>query len=482
MVTECDTNYHIEGNACVENAVPDHEYPFHGYTNTRGAFEAIVDGAGEPRILIVDSLSGSTSEGSEATGRGSLPWALTRSYPRVVLFEISGVVDANGTLSIVSPYVSVHGQTAPSPGITLYNVDLLVRTHDVIIQHVRVRMGETLQGGGDSMGVCASAGDVTHDIIIDHVSAELSHDEQLSISACGVGHVRRVTLSNNIIGFGLNYDGHAYGTLIDSAGSNTYDVDEISVDGNLYSNVTYRTPLINTAARHVTVTNNVTYNAWYTGMAVNTAQYLPGQYIDVLNNLNWRGPASNQEDVFPMDEAIDWPAEPDVWPWNSNVGYQWVVSFNGDSGDNTHVYFENNYDYVNNWSYSQGNHEGRPIEIEDQHFAYVGDITPEDVIEMVRQTDLMIPLRTPAELEHHVAYDVGCTPYDRDDLDALAVSNALEREGGYIDHVADLPVDPVPSGSQVRALGSMAGYPSSAPFANSDGDQLTDLEEWIYGL
>lgn len=455
-------------------------YPFQGYTKTRGALEAIVDGATKPRILIVDRLTKSTGDGDETSGRGSLPWALARGFPRVILFEISGVIDVGGSLPVTSPYVSVHGQTAPEPGITLYNVELFLSTHDVILQHLRVRMGGTEIGGGDSITICGASGDSVHDIIIDHCSPALGHDEQLSISACDKGDVRRVTLSNNLISFGGNPK-HNFGTLIDSGSNNNYDVDEILVEGNLFSQLSFRTPMVNWAARHVTVTNNVTYNADWTGMHFATAQYPEGQFIDVLNNLYWRGPRTQTVGQWPTDEVSTWPAQPDLWPTAWGTSRRPVSDFAGPSGNNLHVYFAGNYDYVNAEDYTFGNHEGRPVRLEHQRY-YSGEVQAADVTETSRQTNVVVKLLSPAELESHVKDAVGSTPGARDAVDALAVSQAFARTGGYIQSIADLGVPPVPTGSNERTLTAIGGYPAGTELDDPDGNGLTNLEEWVYGL
>ena len=74
-------------------------------------------------------------------GPGSLRAALEAEGPRVVVFEVSGNIDFTpyGELSVKHPYVTVAGQTAPSPGITLKGCQVHVRSHDVLIQHLRIR-------------------------------------------------------------------------------------------------------------------------------------------------------------------------------------------------------------------------------------------------------------------------------------------------------------------------------------------------------
>ncbi|MCC5021950.1 MAG: hypothetical protein J6386_03700 [Candidatus Synoicihabitans palmerolidicus] len=65
-------------------------------------------------------------------------------------------------LQIESPYITMAGQTAPSPGITLIRGFLsIMKTHDVLIQHLAVRPGDNGQGKGsgwdpDGISVYAS--------------------------------------------------------------------------------------------------------------------------------------------------------------------------------------------------------------------------------------------------------------------------------------------------------------------------------------
>ena len=89
----------------------------------RGWAAETVGGRGG-RVVRVTSLA--------ATGPGSLAEALAASGPRIVVFEVGGVVDlAGATLKVSEPFVTVAGQTAPSPGITLIRGALSVAAHDV---------------------------------------------------------------------------------------------------------------------------------------------------------------------------------------------------------------------------------------------------------------------------------------------------------------------------------------------------------------
>jgi hypothetical protein len=125
-----------------------------------------------PSILTVTNLNDS--------GSGSLRAALTASGPRVVIFETSGTIVLDSDITISNPYVTVAGQTAPSPGITIRGATnatvsaggITITTHDVLIQHVRIRPGD----GGPVLVSTAGHNallvylDGAHDVVIDHCS------------------------------------------------------------------------------------------------------------------------------------------------------------------------------------------------------------------------------------------------------------------------------------------------------------------------
>ena len=56
-----------------------------------------------------------------AEGPGSFRAAVETKGPRIVVFEVGGVIDLGArTLTIREPFLTIAGQTAPSPGITLH--------------------------------------------------------------------------------------------------------------------------------------------------------------------------------------------------------------------------------------------------------------------------------------------------------------------------------------------------------------------------
>jgi hypothetical protein len=90
------------------------------------------------RIIRVTNLSD--------RGQGSLREAIDAKGPRVIVFEVGGNINLKSHLKIRNPYVTVAGQTAPQPGITLTGASLSIKTHDVLIQHLRIRVGDRAIG------------------------------------------------------------------------------------------------------------------------------------------------------------------------------------------------------------------------------------------------------------------------------------------------------------------------------------------------
>ena len=53
-------------------------------------------------------------------GPGSLKEAIETPGPRIVVFEVGGVIDmGRTTIEVKHPFLTIAGQTAPGPGITL---------------------------------------------------------------------------------------------------------------------------------------------------------------------------------------------------------------------------------------------------------------------------------------------------------------------------------------------------------------------------
>ncbi len=215
------------------------------------------------RILRVTSL--------EAGGPGSLRAAVEAKGPRIVVFEVGGVIDLDvQTLRIVEPHLTIAGQTAPAPGITLIRGGIDIATHDVIVRHIRVRPGDAgkpLRSGVDFDAISTVRAE---NVIVDHCSLTWGTDEGLSASGTRFieggttledfrkGTSRRITFSNNLIAEGLAHSSHGKGEH--SKGTLVHDhVQEILIAGNLYAHNHERNPLFKGGVSGQ-VLNNLIYN------------------------------------------------------------------------------------------------------------------------------------------------------------------------------------------------------------------------------
>lgn len=225
------------------------------------------------KIIRVTSL--------DSEGPGTLRAALDEKGPRIVVFEVAGVIDLNRkTLVISEPFVTIAGQTAPSPGITIIRAGITLKTHDILMQHIRVRPGDAGQPkkSGWEPEVTTSGGEA-YNIVIDHCSMSWAVDENLSASGPRYdgpkGTTHKTTFSNNILAEGLYDSSHAKG--IHSMGSLIHDnCQDIAIIGNLYAHNNQRNPYFKAFTTGVIV-NNVIYNPGKAAIQVN---WVPDEWKD----------------------------------------------------------------------------------------------------------------------------------------------------------------------------------------------------------
>jgi hypothetical protein len=367
-----------------------------------------------------------------AEGPGSLLEALDTPGPRIVVFEVAGVINlGRREHRIREPYLTIAGQTAPSPGITLIRGGLTIATHDVVIRHLRIRPGEAemaKDSGFDIDAITTVAG--ARDVIIDSNSMTWATDENLSASGtrfigdtpeewrAGTSH--RITFSNNLLAEGLAHSTHAKGEH--SKGSLVHDnVTDILIVGNLYAHNYERSPLFKGGVR---------------GQVLNNLIYDPGQRAVQYNLIaeEWIGRDYQSGHMVVRGNVMR------AGPSTEELAFFMI----GGSGD-LDLYMDDNIavDRI-----------GRPL-------PQVGRYTTAPIRLTMLQRTPPLPFGVrllPAEaVQDAVILNAGARPWDRDDIDRRIVANVIEGRGAIIDNereVGGYPVVP-----EVRA-----------PFVESDWD------------
>ena len=371
----------------------------------------------------------------DARGSGTLRECVEASVPRVCVFEVSGTIEINDRLNIDSPYITIAGQTAPSPGITLKGATLVVRTHDVLVQHLRVRVGD--RGGvypddRDGIGLTGSGDRDVYNAVIDHCSVSWAIDGNVDFWG---DNVNDVTVSNSIISEALHYSlhsevRHSTGMLIGR------HANRVAVHHSLFAHNNHRNPVVQPDTETELV-NNLFYNWGPWGHTV----FSDGDGSEPLfSNVigNYYKPGNNTQDYKPIEisDGLDSSSEiyvkGNVGPWRpTDSGDEWIIV----SGD------------------------------EDLYRS----LTPavERSVLTVHPTE---------EAFEYVLSHAGARPTDRDEVDMRIVDDVRNETGWIIDSQDD--VDGWPDlDENYRALILPAN-----PNGDDDGDGYTNLEEWLHAF
>jgi pectate lyase len=379
------------------NATPTAAIAFPGATG----WAATTPGGRGGKIIKVTTLA--------ATGEGSLEAALKAKGPRIVVFEVGGVIDLGvRKLKIKEPFLTIAGQTAPQPGITLIRGGIDIAAHDVVIRHIRVRPGEAgmKKHSGNEFDAVSTVGGA-HDVIIDHCSMTWATDENLSASGPRFGGEtpeewreatsHRITFSNNLLAEGLANATHAKGEH--SKGSLIHDnARDILIVGNLYAHNNERNPMFKGGTQGFVV-NNLIYDPGQRGVHYNlvAAEWLGHPYQDgrlaLIGNVMRAGPSTPDKSVFFM--------------------------FGGSGGLDLYLRDNVAVDRVGNPLPMQGSYSTAGTGV---HMLKAAPPLPFGVV----------PLPS-AAVQDAVIANAGARPWDRDDVDRRILSDTIEGRGGIID-------------------------------------------------
>ena len=375
------------------------------------------------------------------SGSGSLREAMGRSGPRIIVFEVGGVIRLQSLLKITTPYVTVAGQTAPSPGITLIYDGVSVRTHDVLIQHLSIRPGDQGNSPGDNKdGIdLASSNSSVYNVVVDHCSISWAIDET---ATTWWATTHDLTFSNNIISEALQNSIHPNGAH--STGMLIGDhVQKVAAIGNLLAHNDFRNPLAKNDTSSI-ILNNLIYNPGYAAIHFQNNENISGvMYASVVGNVIKIKPLGDRDTSdrgFGIGIAANIKA-------GSKFYIQDTVSIQNNIVNPVNLYTDSSYN-------SSMRVNQPPSE------AWLNNLTvyPSNQVESV------------------VLSRAGARPWDRDSIDERIIRDVRNLTGSIIDSQNEVGGYPNPN-STYRSLDIPAN-----PSGDSDGDGYTNIEEWIHSF
>jgi hypothetical protein len=193
---------------------------------------------------------------TNSSGSNSLPDALS-SGSRIIVFTTGGTLNYAGEL-VVPANTTIFGQTAPGGGFQLANTTLKVSNSNVIVQHLRIRVGDnstnSLSAEARDAITIGNPSTPVRNVIIDHCSAEWAIDECIGIAEGSTV----VTVSWSIIAEGYNKSIHPEGNHSKGLMSHNQNGDSITFSHNLIAHNLDRNPnLVNVGV--IDCINNVAY-------------------------------------------------------------------------------------------------------------------------------------------------------------------------------------------------------------------------------
>lgn len=360
------------------------------------------------------------------SGTGSLRGCVSGTGARVVVFETSGAIPLTSKLVITNPFLTIAGETAPPPGILIRNWGLSIRTHDVLVHHLRVRAGRqslTADGNTDDIEVLGPS----YNVVVDHVSTEWAPDENVST---WFGSAHDITFSNVIAAENVAQEAGA--VLI---GDSTRNIAMIQM---LIAHNEDRNPYCEGYVTCVLV-NSVIYN-WGGNNAAYTADPSgrgPSQ-VSFVGNVFLRGPSTN-----PGNKPIQFYG-------TSKPGSKMYVADNSESSINGGAVPSDPWTLVYNQFGSSGVATTPPV--------WPSGLTA----------------KPNSQVKNLVLTSAGAYPAFRDAVDARIVADVQNGTGSTISHESQVGgFQPIAVNTRTLVL------PADPNGIGASG--YTKLEEWLQG-
>jgi len=381
------------------------------------------------------------------SGAGSLRdgIATAPASGRTILFNVSGTIALNSNLTVNKPRITIAGQSAPGGGICLKNWSLRVDANDIIIRHIRSRLGTDANREDDAITVWNGI-----NVILDHCSASWSVDEVLS----STGKTDNLTtqwcyvteaLDNSIHSKGP----HGYGSIVAS-----YLPGRLSWHHNLYAHNQSRNPRPGSYDGSIIqfdFRNNVLYNwGFFCGYSAGSPEATDMNYV---GNYLIKGPGSTTDSAFRGGGPST-----RIFQSGNKIDLNKNATFDGtDTG----------------WSMFSG--------------TYTQQTTAFDFNQTTTTESADLALQ-------RVLSQVGAMPWNRDTKDSAIATNVIAGTGGFVDSTSEAGGYPILASATPPPDNDLDGMPNSweSAFgsdlnvanhnADADGDGYTDLEEYLNWL
>lgn len=434
-------------------------------------------GAEKPEIYHVTNLNDS--------GEGSFRDAVSQGN-RIVVFDVSGYIDLSSNVNISHDNMTVLGQTAPGDGICFRSNNIKVGGNNIILRHLRFRVGSKLPDGKDTRAQDGlEIPDNGSNIIIDHCSVSWGTDENLSAYA-----IKDVTVQYSIIAEALNQSVHDKG---EHGYGGIWGGINLSVHHNLIASHKSRNPKVGTSESVamtpgyvdsdtlVDMKNNIIYN-WGDKAGYGTEN---GAKTYIQNNIYRPGPATppgKRARIFEL--SVGQKYQKDMLGSVYAVGNRIDVDEGDSDYKNAQTVNENNWQddlhigvYVDDKFYGTADKSNMVItEPNEQYKEY--------------ERDYPVTLDATEEVYEKVLNNAGATLPKRDKVDERVIDEVRTRtapdgskgSGGLLDD----PLDGVPEGAAEGEYDER-GYPVFSGEArpadyDGDGDGIADSWEDAMGL
>ena len=383
-------------------------------------------------------------------GPGSLRAALNAVGPRFVIFEVSGTIALTQPIYIRNPFVTVAGQTSPSPGILIRNHSVYIDTNDVVLQHLRLRMGDTtcVNNCADSVADALYIRNNAFDVVLDHLSISWGTHSGITVNAWSGTPPYNIAILDTIVAENLAKPKNPFGVgtlFMPSTGAATFA-------RNLHAHNGNRNPWVAPGWTFAGY-NNVAYNAGNVAGDQGTLaffQFMGGYGFGGPTDLVWR----NNVAIAGPNTHVDGKAVKidlyalDVSKWRHRLFMADNIGPHQTAADQW-----NGVTFMN--------------------AATAGVVRSDSLPSWYANT--AFDVKPTSEVVSHVLANAGARPLDRDSVDKRIVRDVTNKTGSRIASPSEVGGYPVLA--EVRRTLSLP----ADPHAVADAAGRTRIEVWLEG-